>query len=299
MPLYFVLSGIFFKEYSGFCEFLIKKTNRLLIPCLFFSMMGVLIPLVSSYFYTLSYQVWSPDFLFPLYYETDIPMVSGHLWFLLCLFFNNIIFYFVFLFSKSIRYSVLCMILLCIGIGVLGFMLDYYWHVSISMFVDSSLSTTPFFIFGYLLRVKTTILYSNQYDRYAPIFSSLVIIFVFLFTKEYIDFRANKLGDNYIYVLCCGCLGALAFILIAKKIQRLPFFSYIGRYSIITLIFHYPLVTSMVLLKPYIPWINGFQRLYFMVTVVIVLLLCYIITPFAICYMPYVTAQKDLIKYKK
>lgn len=41
MPLYFVLSGLFFKEYSGFAEFLVRKTNKLLIPFLFFYMLIV------------------------------------------------------------------------------------------------------------------------------------------------------------------------------------------------------------------------------------------------------------------
>ena len=35
MPLYFVLSGLFFKQYEGFYSFLKKKTNKLLIPFLF------------------------------------------------------------------------------------------------------------------------------------------------------------------------------------------------------------------------------------------------------------------------
>lgn len=36
MPLYFFLSGLFFKEYENFLGFLKRKTNKLLIPFLFF-----------------------------------------------------------------------------------------------------------------------------------------------------------------------------------------------------------------------------------------------------------------------
>ena len=36
LPLYFFLSGLFFKEYGSFQNFFIKKTNRLLIPFFFF-----------------------------------------------------------------------------------------------------------------------------------------------------------------------------------------------------------------------------------------------------------------------
>ena len=36
MPLYFFLSGIFFKRYSGIGEFCLKKINNLIVPLLFF-----------------------------------------------------------------------------------------------------------------------------------------------------------------------------------------------------------------------------------------------------------------------
>lgn len=36
MPLYYILSGLFFKDYGGFVSLLIKKMNKLLIPFLFF-----------------------------------------------------------------------------------------------------------------------------------------------------------------------------------------------------------------------------------------------------------------------
>ena len=35
MPLYFFLSGFFFKTYEGFSDFLKRKSNKLLIPFVF------------------------------------------------------------------------------------------------------------------------------------------------------------------------------------------------------------------------------------------------------------------------
>ena len=43
MPLYFFLSGLFFKTYEGFCGFLKRKINKLLIPFLFFSSIVLLL----------------------------------------------------------------------------------------------------------------------------------------------------------------------------------------------------------------------------------------------------------------
>ena len=36
-PLYFALSGLFFKDYGGFMQFLVRKTNKILIPFLFYA----------------------------------------------------------------------------------------------------------------------------------------------------------------------------------------------------------------------------------------------------------------------
>lgn len=50
MPLYFFLSGIFFKRYSGIQEFAIKKVNNLIIPLLFFYAFAYLYDAVSWVF---------------------------------------------------------------------------------------------------------------------------------------------------------------------------------------------------------------------------------------------------------
>ena len=43
MPLYFMLSGLFFKNYGGGKYFFIKKVNKILIPFIFFYLLGYLI----------------------------------------------------------------------------------------------------------------------------------------------------------------------------------------------------------------------------------------------------------------
>ena len=40
VPLYFVLSGMFFKDYGGFISTVWKKTNKLIIPFLFFFLLA-------------------------------------------------------------------------------------------------------------------------------------------------------------------------------------------------------------------------------------------------------------------
>lgn len=37
MPLYFSLSGFFFKEYMSFSDFVVRKVNKLIVPYVFFA----------------------------------------------------------------------------------------------------------------------------------------------------------------------------------------------------------------------------------------------------------------------
>ena len=98
MPLYFVLSGLFFKQYEGLRSFIKKKTNKLLTPFLF---TFFLIVLPSSMI--LNWKKHIPFSLFDLVVDIDGKLnlgIDGTIWFLLCLFYMNIYFYIIFKFCK-------------------------------------------------------------------------------------------------------------------------------------------------------------------------------------------------------
>ena len=91
MPLYFLLSGLFFKEYSGFFEFIIKKTNKLLIPFLFFYIVIALcFPLLMELLNSGFIKNAGMSYLFCIYNENFNGMPMG-IWFLWCLFIVNIL----------------------------------------------------------------------------------------------------------------------------------------------------------------------------------------------------------------
>ena len=96
MPLYFFISGIFFKSYEGFAGFLIRKINKLLIPFTFFYITAFL----------LKYVVWkiAPGvFHLPVQWSEMLVIFHGHdlikfnppIWFLIALFNCNILFYLI------------------------------------------------------------------------------------------------------------------------------------------------------------------------------------------------------------
>lgn len=87
IPLYFCLSGLFFKEYNGFCDFITRKFNKLIIPFIFF-----------AYFpYALCEIGLNYERSIKTYLLMSIIPYNYPLWFLRCLFVTYILY---FLFHK-------------------------------------------------------------------------------------------------------------------------------------------------------------------------------------------------------
>ena len=87
MPLYFLLSGLFFKEYRGFFDFFKRKTNKLLIPFLFFYLLTS-VPLTML---VQQRNLWDALIAFSIGWDFE----NGCIWFLFSLFEINIIFYII------------------------------------------------------------------------------------------------------------------------------------------------------------------------------------------------------------
>lgn len=291
MPLYFILSGLFFKEYGGFGYFLIKKVNKLLIPFLTFYF---LIGIVMSYLYNLFFQnethYLSLKYIFSFYYEHFNNMPNA-IWFLLCLFEVNLLFYLLFMLSKVVNYSdvLLCIMSLLIGIG--GYLMGVY-NVNLPIWIDTSFSVVPFFCFGYILKQKTKFLYPNITDIYniGLLFLCLVIVFILGDTVSYTD---NYFSISFPSVYICGVLGSVAVLIFSKRIIHVFIISYIGRYSIIVLIVHHPIVK---LFNDFLFWRTSWLYNYTFFKFSIVLLVSIGLVPIMKRYAPYVTAQRELIK---
>lgn len=296
MPFYFILSGLFFKTYESFGGFLKRKVNKLLIPFFFFYVTTtVLLPL---FFHIIGYDVRSVDIigiksLYAFIYPIHQMYPNFPIWFLLCLFWCNVLFYIVFLLSDkfSARYSKVSITVICLLLGLLGYVLSKY-KIGLPVYFDSALSALPFFCFGYILNRGTNVLYPNKYDRLNILFVLFCFTFVGLFSRT-IDLSVNNLTGTWITILSCGICGALGVILCSKMIHRLPLISYFGRYSIIILCTHLLVmrVVLIVIKKFALSDVMGY------ITALICIMISYlIIIPFCKKFLPYVTAQKDVIK---
>ena len=287
MPLYFILSGLFFKDYGGFLAFAIKKTNKILIPFCFFYLLSY-IP-----FYLISYL--KPELIVTqakglLDVFDNRVLFNGPIWFLLCLFWTNIIFCLVKLYvsTEYLRGVIV------LSIGLLGILLGDR-EIFLPCFIDVGMSALPYFYFGYLL-TKTDLLYPNKYDKYNLLIAAglylVTYTLTYVFDNPNMYFRDNIMYGSIIvnYVGSFSCV--IAILLLCKQIGRLPFVSFCGRYSIILLCLHHLILRPLIL---------GFKMIgvsqNWVIAIATIAITAALIPP-CIRIIPMFTAQRDLIKPK-
>ena len=283
MPLYFFLSGLFFKQYSGYLEFLCRKTNKLLIPYLVFAALGI------------AYCLLWPDKLPALRdWQSLYPFLP--VWFLLCLFLMNNLFYFI---QHICRGQHLTIYASVCALGVIG----YYsgGNVVPILHLRSVLTAMPFFVAGYAVRQHTTWLH-HRVRAWELLFAALATVALYALVRHEGKMGIFYINNDYHVPLWAlylgGALGVYAILAVANYLRRLPVVSFLGRYSIIVLITHYPIIYlfpknwNRLLFRGF----EGYCALEELV------LLAFIEVPVIILckhYLPWIFAQKDLLKYNK
>ena len=295
MPLYIVLSGLFFKSYGGFPFFFKKKVNKLLIPMLLAFLM---ISIPSTLLLNLKAEV--PTTMYNLVLLPAEPHklnfgLSPSSWFLLCLFIINILFYFIYLICKE---HIISIMFLSTIFGAVGYFCSVN-SIILPLWMDTSLTAMPFFCMGYILRNYTEILYESFSTKY---FFVLICSVVFLlFSISYIEEGGDILyvGNHYdINPFCLylgGISGTLCVLIISKYMNCLPLLSYFGRYSIVILLTHqlYLFIIRNILYQIHAPqdsiWVS-------IGVFILVVLLSLPTIKYGIKYLPYCFAQKEILK---
>jgi fucose 4-O-acetylase-like acetyltransferase len=286
MPLYFFLSGLFFKTYGGIVNFLVKKVNKILIPFVFF--------FVISKFFCLSRLVFVHDYNLAssLAFLGRFSLVHNiPLWFLVCLFVTNIIFCVL---RRAIKNDVLfsLAIFACALVGV------WYGENGVSGFAYSATAMTslPFFYFGYMSN-KTPWLYPGKYDKYclpaAIVLIGAALTIVYFSGNAHISMRDNRFVGSALAAYMTAVLAVSGALMLCKAINRLPVVSYIGRYSIIVLGTH-------MIVMPFVQlWLNSTDILigstnYCLIAGFATLAVCLLLIPLFLRFAPQFTAQKDI-----
>ena len=282
MPLYYFLSGCFFKAYGGFWDFVKRKINKLLIPFFFFYFfISCLTPRLVYDWLGIDWEPleWSQ---FPTaFYYGKYPL--GALWFLYCLFRINIVFYLIYILANKFSHSNWIIIICSAIIGAIGWA-SRLMGFTIPFFGYTVFLNLPFFMFGYMLFRQTSLLKPNKYDKFLwlQVLAAIIIVVVGRLMLE-------KISMTYV----CGFAGTYGVLMLSKQLNWLPMFSYFGRYSIMILVTH--MLLCKICLEVFKP--AGLSPdIVFWISLPIIMLSYYLIIPFMKKYMPHVTAQKDVIK---
>lgn len=274
MPLYFFLSGYFFKTYNGFISFLKKKADKLLIPFLFFYLItAVFLPIIFAQVWGMHFSTgseWSNIYAFLTY--SSFPNIP--LWFLWVLMIVNIFF---FLMHRMFNDSVITMGVLCL---LLTICFGRYSYFSLPASLNKAFDGLWFFYLGYYVKNSSEIktFHIPELTDTGRILLSFLIYIIL----------GSIHSNNYLLLVLQryvgGACGVLSLLLICKKINHILYISYVGRYSIILLVTHEPLIRVL-----------GISQLPIYIIIPLLFASYLIIIPFMIKYMPHVTAQKAVL----
>ena len=285
MPLYFILSGLFFKDYAGgIREFVLRKVNRILIPYVFFF---CLLRLVG---WVVRTQTAFPQT------GVNIDAIWGPLWFLRCLFMMNIIFALAYYAVRRIPAGPLAKdILLAAFVFVLGIV--GYHAGNLHLNFGTALTALPLLWAGFVLNRRLHLL-----SRRLPWWWSLLAAFMLFAMLHYLYvgenmFFSNTYSSPLPQLYLAGFSGSLAILMLSSVLRRLPILSYIGRYSIIVLCTHQVGITLLAALRTLLPepwqqtgWAESF--VFLAIVIAFSALCCHLLRR----YIPWFTAQEDLIK---
>lgn len=192
VPVFFFLSGLFFSEGKSFGSFVSKKAKALLVPLLFFFVLGVVASALKSLMQGESYSfppLWLFATLIPANADVTNPLGVGAIWFLMSLFEIYIIYYGLRLVSKNnwwlLSSSILLLLISCVT-------MMFYAHGSL-FFLFYTFGFCIYFIIANLLRDK--VLYGK-----IPVWLLLVAVLAyfvrFVEVSSWLD--GNEVGGAFL-----------------------------------------------------------------------------------------------------
>lgn len=239
IPLYYFLSGVFFKQYDGYLDFARRKFNNIIVPYIFFMLLTCVVHCVAWYAFEVRWMgewTWK-SFLDPFctrYYHYNTP-----LWFLISLFEVNMVYYLLLKMcpKRSGRYAL---------IVLLAFVALYFRKRPIfcnPAFLDTVFIAMPFFVLGNEVKKLGALPKNERYDRWGLLVIVPVMVILYFFARKINLLVQNEPPFYKLYIF--PFMAVLAFFWFSKNMPRVPIITYIGRYSIVVLGTHIMLIKLM------------------------------------------------------
>lgn len=289
MPLYFFISGIFFKSYEGFIGFFIRKVNKLIIPFTFFY-------LGAFFAKYIIWKVYPPAFQLPVEFADLLVVFKKHelidfnppIWFLLALFNCNIIFYII---HGIFRHRNIAMFFGVVAlVGLAGFSFGKL-RIELPLYIDVAMTALPFYFGGFWVRRYNFFLQPHRFDKLIPILVAITLVVMYFFATKP-GMRTNSYEGNIFQFYAAGFAGILMIMMIGKQFKYVPVISYLGKYSVITLGVH---AFVLHFCRKVVGTFIHNEWAYTIVLLIVVLAISLAATPIIKKIMPQFVAQKDLI----
>jgi fucose 4-O-acetylase-like acetyltransferase len=289
MPLFFLLSGIFYKQIP-FKTIIIKKTNQLIIPMIFFYLVGYIVQMI---LYLWDFKTLNNfDFLlfFQLFEGKSMLIANVYVWFLLALFWVTLFYCFILKWIRKTEIRDLLILFI--------FLLNIYMKnrgVNIPYFIGSSFFGLFFFHIGNRIGKSSFFMTKTKWDFIITVFSFLICAVFSSIHLVSCDMRINSINGSVFFFLieCLSMICGLFFL--SKRINYEKFINFWGINSLIILGTHGIIITFFrrVIMKFFFVeanYIFGFLEFVFTLIISIPVIL------FLNKYLPQLVGQKSLIK---
>lgn len=247
VPLFFILSGMFFKPEESFKKMVVKKINTILIPFLFF--------------YFLSYIVfYLCQLAFPGLIKTDAEGIldlffregyfNGPIWFLLSLFWNFVMLWVIFRISSIKAVHILSVL----ALGFCGVLLGIA-EIFVPLKIAQALTALPYFYIGYLFGYNKVLEDISQRKSLLLAVGMIVVagLLSVAFNQPGFEPSLNHFYGNIALSFIIILTFSLGIILICRFIRFIPMVNYYGRYSIIPLCLHHLIYRPILLVFNKLP----------------------------------------------
>ena len=229
LPMYYFISGIFFKLYEGFADFTRRKVNNILVPFVFFIILNFVMRCVEA---LLRLMIGAdPIDIDPVilvepfylrYWQWTTP-----LWFLLSLFWVNLLFYAIHRWIKPLW----ALLLVTTALSVAGYALAAN-TIQLPLMMDTSLVALPYFVLGWCIN-RTGALQPTRWDRWGILALALAAVPIYLFS-DFLNLHFQILPSYWkLYLL--PFLAILTLFWACKPLPRVPLMCHYGQYSLIIL----------------------------------------------------------------
>ena len=236
MPLFFLLSGIVHKNEENLKYFVKKKIKNLLVPYFLYSISLFIIWFFIGKHYgmALKEEISTKSVLLGIIYSANLGErislnVVGPLWFLPCLFIVEILFYFQFIFFKSLKKIIIFQIGIIILLQTLQLKINLPWHI------DTAIITTIFYILGYFFKDRILLKTKNSKILWIGFF---LIGIVLNNINGRIDMQSNFYGKSIFLFYITALINIYCFVKIVQSLKSNKIFESLGKNTLIILAFH-------------------------------------------------------------